>query len=214
MLRAPHSGPFLKALTPPPLSPQHQPLLCSHFSFSTSRAHPPHPHSPLHPHPVVLSASFFFIALVLVFCDSTPEGETTKGRVSMAPPSATRLVSLLLSFLLLFFSHLVLFSFFFTACFDLGVKELLIHCQTRDLRGCRGLKRNCIFNRVCVCVCMRDPFEGPCLTQCTEWMLGFRRLMGDNMWAAHEAARELRSEVKTFRLYMVQCSATRFSCSS
>lgn len=136
-----------------PLPSLCQPPLCSHFFFSTSGDTTPSSSTSLIPPPVILSASFFFIALVLVFCHSTPEGETTKGRVSMASPPATRLVSLLLSFLPLFFPPRLLF--FYTARFDLRVKELLIHCRARDLRGCRRLKRNCIFNRVRVCVCVR-----------------------------------------------------------
>lgn len=155
------SAAALWPLSEGPLLPVSASSLLSLF-FSTSRATttPPPPPPPLHTDsissPVFLSAPFFFITLVLVLCCSSLEGETTKGRVSMASPPATRLVSPSVLFAA-FFPHPVLF--FHTACFDLRVKELLIRCQACDLRGCRGLKRNCIFNcvrvlvSVCVCAC-------------------------------------------------------------
>lgn len=89
-----------------------------------------------------------------------------------------------------FFSHLVLF--FHTACFDLRVKEILIRCQARDSRGCRRLKRNCIFNRVCVCArthACASPLRVPVRLSAGSGCWDFCLLMGNNMRAATQGGR-------------------------
>lgn len=69
----------------------------------------------------------FFIAVVLVFCESTLERETTKEKVSFASLSGWQQT--------ISFSYSVLFCAFFSSFFWLfwsWAEELLIHCQMSD----------------------------------------------------------------------------------
>lgn len=145
------------------------------LSFSTSRATLPPP-----------SCQLFFLIAVVRFCDSTLEGETTKGKVSIALPSGKTtedFFPLLLSFFSLHFFFLASsFLFFFFWLFWSRVKELLIHCQMSDSEVAVAWKgiafSSCVFACLFACVCVCDPFEVPRMTDA-----GICQLMGDNMQA-------------------------------
>lgn len=127
----------------------------------------------------------FLIAVVLVLCDSTLEGEQKNQKKKLALPRRLvddrSLLFLLLSFLVFFFFLSRLFFWLFWS----WAKELLIHCQMFDSKGFCSFKRDCIVS-LCVYVC--DPFEVPHDSE--HWGgAGICQLMGDNR---HTHTREHR----------------------
>lgn len=147
------------------------------LSFSTSRATLP-----------PLSCQLFFLIVVRLFCDSTLEGETTKGKVSIALPSGNTTEDFFPFFSPFFCAFLFLASSFFLWLFWSRVKELLSHCQMSDSEvavAWKGIAFSscvfaCLFVRVCMCVrsLWCPPYDS------VHWAdAGICQLMGDNMQA-------------------------------